>query len=227
MKMRNILLFATLVLVGCSNEEHPLFEEGMIMIEGTVAVEDEVTGETILFGGAVDDVSLPTDILNFETAGRSGLFRIRNFFDVDTSGMYVSMVYEDRGLSRYFWSGQIAESLEDLNNGVFLYVFRLDARNGQVNDLIRVDKTPTANDGFAELDESEVDHYLSIARNYLRQAILSEIVSIDLVDNKDLPDNYLFFVANMPIGNWKVEIVIERETERLISIETPTILTFD
>ena len=53
----------------------------------------------------------------------------------------------------------------------------------------------------------------------IRHFIFTEIQGINLVENPNLADGYLFFVADIGMG-YEAEITIQRESERLVGIET-------
>jgi len=215
MKITGILLVALLILVGCDTAEEPL-REGIELIDGHEVMENEETGETIIFGGSVDEVDLLEEAIYFDVAGRAGLNWLRHFFIVDTTDMYVNMLYRSQ-TDGDFWIGEVAETLEALHKGEFLYQFRVEARNGRLMDLFRFDETLGISDEFSVLNEEEERHYREVAISYIQSFIFDASVprSIELVESGE----NLLFEADVNMG-WVLELTLERGTERLLRMET-------
>jgi len=67
--------------------------------------------------------------------------------------------------------------------------------------MLRKYEIPTSNEvELFPIDDESVRHYTILARNYIIRFIFIAIWGINLVENPNLSDDYLFFVADIGMG---------------------------
>ena len=224
------LLIILLVMVGCNSETYEPIAEPIEEVTGTNEnrIESE-NGENLadlepqitVFEVENPSLTVPEEALSSESVARIIANFITRLFEEDINGKYIEITYSSPPLDyRTYWTGNIAQSPTALNQGEILYHFRIDAVYGRLMDLIRKYEMPTSNEvELLPIDDEGVRHYTILARGHIRSFIFTEIQGISLVENPNLSDNYLFFVADIGMG-YEAEITIQRESERLVRIET-------
>jgi len=220
------LLIILLVMVGCNSETYEPIEEVTGTNENRIESENgenisDLEPQITVFEVENPNLIAPEEALSSEAVARIIANFITRLFEEDISGKYIEITYSAPPLDyRTYWTGNIAQTFEALNQGEILYHFRIDAVYGRLMDLIRKYEMPISNEvGLLPLDDDGVRHYTFLARRYIGRFIFTEIQGINLVENPNLSDNYLFFVADIGMG-YEAEITIQRESERLVGIET-------
>jgi len=223
-----LFTFAIFSLMACSASVEEIQEEE---VAGQAEqIEDEYESHPIsnLTISDVTEANFNVDqnLLSAEDMALLIENSIQEFFGEPIEGFYLEMaLVEPRFDWRIFWIGKIAETNEDLENGNYLYAFRFDAQNGNRLDLSR--EYVLVLNGFKKenLNEEELDVYKAavlkyaelFSRGYWRE--WDSGMFIERMNSENLDDYELKFNLALSHGQ-ELEVVIQRETNQLISFQT-------
>ena len=215
-----VLLSLLVFLVGC-NHENEVFGT---LVEVAPLGSDVVSSITAFVGENSDPIEHidfgSIFYFHYEFLGKLAGTYIKNLTGSDIDNMYMEMnfIYEfDSWWARAGqWWGRLAQSREELNKGNYLYRFRV-MKGGRLLDLSRGDALKKINLGPFETSVDAIEKYTVIAQNYFQRLFWNE--TLEWRYDPGLPNDHLLFVTNV-IGYGEVELIIQRETGLLVSIET-------
>lgn len=229
--LSTIILISLLFLMGCSVENIPVREEiekaqpqeGIEITEreDSIVILLSDKSESEFFVSPYDNRSL-----SWEEASDLGIGTLRNFLEANLADVYIEMsrvASLDSLHGRYDWLGRVSASERDLNRGEFLYLFRIDAFSRRIYELSR--KYELSN--LSTTADSSYD-YLSIAENFASFFSGGHFVlSVEAVDNSDLPPNHLLFLATLEwfqlaneVHPFYLEIILLEGSGKLNSIRS-------
>ena len=212
-----MLLSLVLMMVGCNQKENIPRKEALIEI---TPLGSEAPIQFTAFEGnnsdLIEDGNITLTLLPFDKLGSFGASFIYLLFGESINGMYMELnffLYEHGYMGD--WIGRVAPSEQDLKEGRFLYQFRLVANAGRLLDLKREYELSLL-PGDLVINEEVVNNYKLIVRDYLQR--LGWNNEIEWKESENLPADQLLFLLT---GEWgPIELVLQRETARLVSIET-------
>ena len=237
-------LAIAIFLVGCENSAEDLTSE--VTIPAPKTSLDDMSEKShlstynepgVVYVREMTDLELmiPDDIISIDEVISTLSTGVELFFSQNINGHFISLEYVEPAMTHYnVWRGQVSESEESWENGVFLYEFKLNSANGRWLDLARQNHLfVNDSEAMALPHEDDLVLYKRKVKDYVRTFVPFSIPGRPTASPVySSPSEDAFFIDLLEFDNtalrfnlgldegWQIEVVIERESQEIISFHS-------